>query len=99
MTLRDPDGGLLDLTSVTLRIQIRATGLSEDVLAEVPYTTPSLGVVQFGLAATETAVLPAGEALQDVASRATWALDLLYSEDDVVPLLYGDGAIFRAAAR
>lgn len=100
-SMKNPDGSPVNMTGMTLRAQIRRTGLSATVVANIPVTVtnPTLGQYTFGLSDEATAAIPAGETLKDPASKYVWDMELEDAAGNVMPLYYGDCKVFREVTR
>lgn len=100
-SMKNPDGSPVNMTGMTLRAQIRRTGLSTTVVASIPVTVtnPTLGQYTFGLSDEATAAIPAGETLKDPASKYVWDMELEDAAGNVMPLYYGDCKVFREVTR
>lgn len=100
-SMKNPDGSPVNMTGMTLRAQIRRTGLSASVVASIPatITNPALGQYTFGLSDEATSAIPAGETLKDPASKYVWDMELEDAAGNVMPLYYGDCKVFREVTR
>lgn len=97
VTLTNPDGSPTDLTGCSFKGSIKAKARDASVLARFSFTMVSVnpGKFSFQLAATDSAVIPAGENLSDSASLKTYDIKMLDASGRVVPLFYGDAKVFR----
>ena len=98
----NPDGSPVNLTGATLSAQLRRTGLAPDppvATFAIVVTDAVNGAAKLALSSAETAAITCGEAETDKASRYVWDLELLDAAARVVPLLYGNVAIFREVTR
>jgi len=101
VTARNPDTTPVNLTGATIRGQIRKTALNPviTIALTVTMTDAVNGVFEFGLTDEQTAALVAGETQGDPASKYVWDMEMEDSVGRVLPLFYGDVAIFREVTR
>ena len=102
IALKNPDGTPINLTGATLSAQIRRTGLAPNPAVAtfaIVVTSAVNGQASLSLTDAITAVITCGETETEKASRYVWDLELLDSAARVVPLLFGDVAVFREVTR
>lgn len=90
-----------DLTGATIRGQIRKRALDTEVVEniQVDINAPSEGQYKFGLDAATTGGMTAGESMGDAASKYVWDLELELADGTIIPLYYGNVAVFRETTR
>lgn len=100
-TLTNPDETPVDLTGATIRGQIRRKALDTTVAADfvVSILDAVNGVFEFGLTDETTAGITAGEVITEAASKYVWDMELEDALGRVLPLYYGDVAVFREVTR
>jgi hypothetical protein len=101
VTVRNPDLTPVNLTGSTVRGQIRRKALDVAIIEtlNVVVTDAVNGVFEFGLTATETAALVAGEGIGDANSKYVWDMEWEDSTGRILPLFYGDCTVFREVTR
>lgn len=96
-------GVAIDLTGFSLRAQMRKTGAAAAVAAtfDCVVTVAAEGKATVGLTSAVTALITAGESLNEAASRYVWDLELVEagSPEKVTPLLYGEVRVQREVTR
>jgi len=102
VTLSNPDGTPVNLTGCTIQGQVRKNAL--DVGApvatfDVVYIDRLAGQFSFGISHEDTALIPAGEFQKDEESQYQWDMELLDSQNRMIPLYYGDFENFREVTR
>ena len=105
--LRNPDGTYVDLTDCQIIAKMRKTRLSDTVTAtfDCQITNPILTLpidpddFQFecGLDEETTASITAGEQITDEASKYVWDMEMIDSQQRVIPLAYGISFVLTKA--
>ena len=102
VTLKNPNGTPVDLTSCTVRGQVRKNALDagEPVASfTITYIDRIGGQFSFEIPHSITQTIPAGEFQKDDASQYEWDMELLDSTNRVTPLYYGTFENFREVTR
>lgn len=101
MTLTNPDTSPVNLTGCTIRAQVRKTYDAVDIAATFTctVTTPASGIFTFEIPAAQTTLLTCGASETDEASQYVWDMEMVDSSGRVIPLLYGNAAVFREVTK
>lgn len=101
MTVNNPDNSPVDLTGVTFRGHIRKLPTSTILEAELNFviTDAPAGKVEFFLTAQQTADIVAGLTIEEPDSKYFYDIEYQNDGDRILPLLYGDVALFREVTR
>lgn len=91
----------INLTGCTIRGQIRKTPTDAAVTAQlvVTITAPLAGQYSFTLPASVTAAIACGIDETASASKYVWDMELVDVSTKVIPLYYGDVAVFREVTK
>lgn len=92
ITINQANGTPMDLTGYTGRAMVRKKYSSTSASATFTVTFANdrtTGVVTLSLTATQTAAIPAGESVDDVASQYVWDFELVDIAGIVIRVLKG----------
>ncbi len=95
------NGAVIDLTSCTIRAQMRRKALDVGVIAtfDVQIIDAAGGEFTFELSDEITAAIEVDEILQKPLSQFTWDMELEDSIGNVIPLFYGKAEVYREVTR
>lgn len=102
VTLTNPDNTPVNLTGCTIQGQVRKNALDTGAPVAtfvINYIDLLLGKFSFEIPHTITALIPAGEFQKDDESQYQWDMELLDSQNRIIPLYYGNFENFREVTR
>lgn len=102
VTLTNPDNTPVNLTGCIIQGQVRKNALDTGAPVAtfvINYIDLLLGKFSFEIPHTITALIPAGEFQKDDESQYQWDMELLDSQNRIIPLYYGNFENFREVTR
>lgn len=102
VTLTNPDNTPVNLTGCIIQGQVRKNALDTGAPVAtfvINYIDLLLGKFSFEIPHTVTALIPAGEFQKDDESQYQWDMELLDSQNRIIPLYYGNFENFREVTR
>lgn len=98
-TLKNPDGTPMNLTGASIRGQVRKTPNSALIVAAQPTFTiidATAGEFELEFSSEATENLPADDCGEfSPSSTYVWDVELIDTNDRVIPLIYGNVNVFR----
>ena len=102
VTITNPDGSAVNLTGCTIHGQVRKDPLDTGTPVAsfvINYVDPVAGKYSFEISHTVTAAIPAGEFQNSSESMYQYDMELVDSQNRIIPLHYGDFINFREVTR